>query len=120
MLDNISCCGSRRKAYFIIKSLINLISITLLIFYDIKYGKWFILFCIVVSQICMTWCDALSDALISQESRKDLKYGASNLNTIANLAFSFGGLIACGLASFFEIYTLKTFIQTFFSEFFYS
>ena len=51
----------------------------------------------------MTWCDALSDALICQESRKDLKHGASNLNTITNLAFAFGGLIACGCAGFIEL-----------------
>ena len=107
--DNVSCCGSRRKAYFIINSLVNLTSISLLIIYGIKYGKWFILFCIVVSQICMTWCDALSDALICQESRKDLKHGASNLNTVTSLAFAFGGLIACSVAGFIELYYTEKF-----------
>lgn len=57
----------------------------------------------------MTWCDALCDALICQESRKDLKHGASNLNTITNSSFAFGGLIACGLAGFIELYYTETF-----------
>jgi len=63
--DNITCCGSRRKSYLIINSSINIFSIVLLMMFGIACGKIFIMFCIVTSQICMTWCDAISDALIA-------------------------------------------------------
>lgn len=63
--DNVTCCGSRRKSYLIINASINIFSIILLMLFGIMLGKWFILACIVLSQVCMTWCDAISDALIA-------------------------------------------------------
>ena len=65
MSDSVTLCGTRRKSYLIINSFLNIISITLLMALGIKLGKVFIMFCIVTSQICMTWCDSLSDALIA-------------------------------------------------------
>lgn len=101
--DNISCCGSRRKSYLIINSIINFISIILLILFGIQCGKWFIIGCIVVSQICMTWSDAISNALIAQASRFDLKKGSANLNSITIIAYGLGGLIACVSAGLIEL-----------------
>ena len=101
--DNVSCCGSRRKSYLTINSAANIISIVLLMLFGIQCGKIFIMFCIVISQICMTWCDAVSDALIAQASRSDLQSGAANLNTITMVAFAFGGIIACTSAGFIEL-----------------
>lgn len=51
----------------------------------------------------MTWCDAVSDALIAQASRIDLKNGAINLNTICVVAFAMGGIVACVCAGFIEL-----------------
>lgn len=51
----------------------------------------------------MTWCDAISDALIAQASRVDLKNGATNLNTITSLTYAAGGLIACIIAGSIEL-----------------
>lgn len=56
----------------------------------------------------MTWCDAITDALIAQASRSDLKHGAANLNTIAVLAMAFGGVVACVSAGFIELQDGKT------------
>lgn len=72
MSDSVTLCGTRRKSYLIINSILNIISIALLMALGIKLGKIFIMFCIVTSQICMTWCDSLSDALIAQAARFDL------------------------------------------------
>lgn len=47
--DNISCCGSRRKSYLIVNSIINIFSIVMLMIFGIMLGKWFILGCIVLS-----------------------------------------------------------------------
>lgn len=47
--DNISCCGSRRKSYLIVNSIINIFSIVMLMLFGIMLGKWFILGCIVLS-----------------------------------------------------------------------
>jgi hypothetical protein len=51
----------------------------------------------------MTWCDAISDALIAQASRVDLINGATNLNTVTMLAFAMGGIIACSAAGTIEL-----------------
>lgn len=51
----------------------------------------------------MTWCDAISDALIAQASRADLKSGATNLNSICSFAYALGGIIACTSAGFIEL-----------------
>lgn len=71
--------------------------------FGIMYGKIFIMFCVILSQICMTWSDAISDALMAQASRVDLKNGATNLNTIAQMAYACGGAIACSVAGFIEL-----------------
>ena len=47
--DNVTCCGSRRKSYLIINSATVVVSIILLILFGIKYGKIFIMFCVVLS-----------------------------------------------------------------------
>ena len=63
--DNITCCGSRRKSYLIINASVNIFALILLMLFGIMYGKYFIMFCIILSQICMTWSDAISDALMA-------------------------------------------------------
>ena len=75
----------------------------MLMIFGLMYGKIFIMCCIILSQICMTWCDAISDALIAQASRVDLLNGATNLNTVTMLAFAFGGIIACSAAGTIEL-----------------
>lgn len=101
--DNVTLCGSRRKSYLIINSSVNILSMVLLMALGIMLGKVFIMFCIVTSQIAMTWCDALSDALIAQASRFDLKNGAANLNVVTSIAYAFGGITACVCGGFIEI-----------------
>jgi MFS family permease len=101
--DNVTCCGSRRKSYLIINSIVNILSIVALMIFGLMYGKIFIMCCIILSQICMTWCDAISDALIAQASRNDLKNGANNLNTITTYSFALGGIIACSSAGTIEL-----------------
>ena len=51
----------------------------------------------------MTWCDAISDALIAQASRFDLKHGAANLNVVTVIAFGLGGIFACASAGLIEL-----------------
>ena len=59
--------------------------------------------CVFISQVFMTWNDALTDALIAQASRSDLKSGSSNLNTITAYSLAIGGIIACLSAGFIEL-----------------
>jgi hypothetical protein len=93
--DNITACGSRRRSYLIFNSSIVIVSIILLMIWGIDAGKIFIMFCIITSQIGMTWNDAITDALIAQASRNDLGNGAANLNTIATISMALGGIVAC-------------------------
>jgi len=101
--DNMSLFGSRRKNYLILNSSIVVLSIILLMILGIKEGKIFIMCCVITSQLCMTWCDAITDALIAQASRDDLKKGAADLNTVAALAYAVGGIIACICAGSIEL-----------------
>lgn len=101
--DNITCCGSRRKSYLIINTIVNIFSIIALMMFGLVYGKVFIMTCIILGQICMTWCDSIIDALIAQSSRYDLKNGANNLNTVTVYSFALGGIIACSAAGTIEL-----------------
>ena len=101
--DNVTACGSRRKSYLIINSSIVVVSIILLMIWGIQAGKIFIMFCVITSQVGMTWCDAISDALIAQASRVDLKNGAANLNSVATVAGALGGITACLGAACIEL-----------------
>ena len=71
--------------------------------FGLQLGQGFIMTCVVTCQICMTWCDAISDALIAQASRIDLDYGAANLNTLTQFSFAAGGVIACISAGVVEM-----------------
>ena len=62
------------------------------------------MFCIVTSQVGMTWVDAITDALIAQASRKDLKNGAADLNSFATIAGACGGITACCAAGLMELF----------------
>jgi len=101
--DNISIFGSRRKSYLIINSSVVILSIVLLMALGVKEGKVFIMTCVFISQVCMTWNDAITDALIAQASRSDLKKGAANLQTVASMAYAIGGIIACCSAGSIEL-----------------
>ena len=63
--DNVTAYGSRRRSYLIINSCIVIIAIILLMIWGIALGKVFIMFCIIASQVGMTWNDAITDALIA-------------------------------------------------------
>jgi len=62
--DNYTFLGSRRKSYLVIASVINIGALVLLMVFGMKYGKAFLTACIFLSQLCMTYCDAIADALI--------------------------------------------------------
>ena len=87
----------------IINSAVNFLSIVLLMIFGMAFGVPFIMGCVVVSQLCMTWCDATSDALIAQASRVDLKDGSTNLNSITYFSFAIGGIVACIGAGFIDM-----------------
>ena len=63
--------------------------------WGIEVGKEFIMFCVILSQVGMTWNDAITDALIAQVAREDLENGSVELNTFAKIAGSAGGILAC-------------------------
>ena len=56
--------------------------------------------------MCMTYSDAISDALIVQNSKLD-ENGAENLNTLTSIAYAFGGILGCSLAATIELFSAK-------------
>ena len=101
--DNYTFFGSRRKSYLMMASIINVITLVLLMAFSIKFGKVFITACVFITQVCMTYCDAITDALVVQASRMDSEAGSENLNSLTQLAFALGGLLGCGFAGVIEI-----------------
>ena len=101
--DNVTILGSRRKVYLIINSSVSVFAIIMLMCFGIREGKVFIMVCVVTTQVCMTWCDAITDALVAQACRNDLKNGSSNLNSITSLAAAIGGIFGCLSAGFIEL-----------------
>jgi hypothetical protein len=82
IFDNVSLCGSRRRSYLLLACICNLASLVALILFAMKHGKIFLTVCLFLTQICMTTCDAITDALIVQASRVDSDNAAANLNTL--------------------------------------
>lgn len=102
VIDNLTFCGSRRKSYLIASCAIFIASLVMLMAFSVKFGKVFITSCVFITQVCMTICDAISDALVVQSSRLDPIKGADNLNSMTMFSFSFGGIVGCGVAAFIE------------------
>ena len=101
--DSVTLCGIRRKSYLIINSIVYTLAIIALMAFGLMLGKEFILFCIIVLNLCLTWLDTLAEALIAQSSRFDLKNGAANLHILMVLAFGFGATCGCRVAGFIEL-----------------
>ena len=102
--DNYTFFGSRRKSYLFTACLLNMFSLIMLMIFAIKFGKYFITFCIFMTQICMTMCDALTDALVVQSSRLDKSNGAENLNSLTLISYSLGGILGCSLAGWITLW----------------
>ena len=104
--DNFTFFGSRRKSYLMTMVSLNLLSLLMLMMFAVKYGKYFITFCIFSTQLCMTYCDAISDALIVQNS-KISESAANNLNSLTMFASAFGGILGCSFAALIELVQTK-------------
>ena len=63
--DNVTAFGSRRRSYLIMNSSVVIVAIILLMIWGTAAGKVFIMFCVIASQVGMTWNDAITDALIA-------------------------------------------------------
>lgn len=101
--DSVTLCGTRRKSYLIINSIVNTFAIILLMLLGLKLGKVFIMTCVVIANMALTWLDTLAEALIAQASRYDLKNGAANLHIFMIYCVGFGGLTACIVGGSFEL-----------------
>jgi hypothetical protein len=63
--DSVIFLGSRRRSYLMANSAANFTAILCLMVIETDLGKYFIIFCLFISQICMTWCDCITDALMA-------------------------------------------------------
>ena len=64
VIDNVTFCGSRRKSYLVTSCVVFVSSLLALMVFYAKFGKVFITSCVLITQVCMTICDAISDALV--------------------------------------------------------
>jgi hypothetical protein len=92
--DTVSLNGSRRKSYLYINSVCNFLVIGSLSIFQASLGKYFVIFSMLISQVNMTWCDSMTDALIAKMSKESEEVG-SNLYPMVYFAYAMGGLVGC-------------------------
>jgi hypothetical protein len=82
--DNVRIFGSKRRGHILLNTLCCMISMFILITFDIKLGKYFITACCFVSQFNMAYSDTVTDALTVRASR-GVENGSLNLMFLSQL-----------------------------------
>ena len=85
LADNVALRGSKRKGHLLVNALSCACAMAALILFGLRLGKYFITFCVLMSQINMAYSDTVTDALTCQATAKGVKNGSENLNSIAYL-----------------------------------
>ena len=63
IVDNLTFFGSRRKSYLLFACFVNLAAMYSLML-QTEQDKFVVTACVFLNQVCMTVCDAISDALV--------------------------------------------------------
>ena len=83
--DNVRIFGSKRKGHIMMNTLLCSIAMISLMTYGVQFGKYFVTFCVFVSQINMAYNDTITDALTVAASKSDVDDANENLNSICYL-----------------------------------
>lgn len=62
-------------------------------------GKYFVTFCVLVSQINMAYCDTVTDALTVQASKTDFEDVNESLNSFAYSMQAIGAIVGALMAN---------------------
>ena len=71
-----------------------------IILFGSSWGKYFVTFCVLVSQINMAYNDTVTDALTVQASKKGVQDGTENLNAICYFMQAIGAIAGAFMSMF--------------------
>ena len=100
--DNFKIFNSKRKGHLMLNTLCCSIAMISLMTYGLQLGKYFVTFCIFVSQINMAYNDTITDALTVTASKTGVEDANENLNSICYMLQAIGaifGAFVAGLVS---------------------
>ena len=97
--DNVAICGSKRKSYLIICSLLQVISMLTLTFFTYD-SVALAATCTFLTTLSIAFSDVIVDSLIVIQARKDPVNGSAYLSTFTWSCEAAGGLIGAISAAF--------------------
>jgi hypothetical protein len=104
MSDNIFIMNSKRRGHIMMNCTCCILVITSLILFGNNFGKYFITFCVFVSQINMAYSETVIDALTCKAAKKGVKNGNENLNSISLLFKGIGAVTGAWFSDIFSEY----------------
>ena len=90
--DNVPICGSKRRIYIAINGLFQFVFLLPLIPSWIQ-NKYIITFFLTIYASNVAFNDAIIDALMVMQARRDHKHGSEDLNSYSWLWLAVGGIV---------------------------
>ena len=83
--DNLQVFNSKRRGHLLMNTMCCILSMAAIIVFGVQFGKYFVTVCVFITQINMAYCDTVTDALTVQATKKGVKNGSENLNSVSYL-----------------------------------
>jgi|TARA_B110000285_G_C15104516_1_gene607117 hypothetical protein len=93
MSDNFRIFGTKRRGHILMNAGCCIVTMCSLIIFN-NLGKYFITFCLIISQLNMAYNDTVTEALTVQASNKGVINASESLNTISFYFQTLGAI--CG------------------------
>jgi uncharacterized membrane protein len=98
--DNVRIFGSKRKGHIMMNTLCCSMAMVALMTFGLDLGKYFVTFCVFVSQINMAYNDTITDALTVTASKTGVEDANENLNSICYMLQAIGAIFGAITAGF--------------------
>lgn len=100
MSDNVSILGSKRRVHVLMNTACCMVAMMSIILFGNSWGKYFVTFCVLVSQINMAYNDTVTDAMTVQASKSGVEDGTENLNAICYFMQAVGAIAGAFMSMF--------------------
>lgn len=98
--DNIKIFGQKRRTHIMLNTFLCSVSMIALMLFGVRFGKYFVTFCVFLSQYTMAYNDTVTDALTVQASKLGIPNGCEWLNGICYSLQGFGAITGALMAIF--------------------
>ena len=92
LADNVPLCGSKRRSYIGLNGVLQFLMLLPLVPAGFIESKYLVTLFLTLYAVNVAFNDAIIDALIVMQSRRDEKYGSSDLNSFSWGWLSLGGI----------------------------